>query len=401
MRAMTNPAPVTGLRRHPYRIFFPLGWLMTWVGLLPWVMYAWLGSSEYPRNLHSLVLIQGALTSFAVGFLYTMLPRRLDAPAPTSWQLWLAVLTPPLHAILVWQEQLALAHGLWCLLALTMVGFTASRIYGSNAGRRGPIAFAWIPLAWGFGLAGAGLQAIYSSQPVGDVGLIVLATESVAFGWILLTHGLFTSLILGVGGLFLPLVLHKQSSIDADQVPDARRRQRWHMLAAVVLLFSFAGQATGWEPQSLIARAATVLLVLLLIGGIHRPPTVAGTQRKLIWLASWCLPIGLALAAAVPSRPQIGLHVFFLGGIALITLTVALHVGLAHSTGQDLVFKPVLQTQLFGLLAGIALILRIIAEIDMIHRFDWLGAAATVMMLALVPWGQLVLTRLVPSIGKP
>lgn len=398
---MTEPTPVTGLRRHPYRIFFPLGWLMMWVGLLPWVLFAWLGEIEYPRYLHILVLIQGALTSFAVGFLYTMLPRRLDSPAPTTWQLWLAILTPPAHALLVWQEQLAYAHGLWCLLALTMLGFTASRIYGSNAGRRGPIAFAWIPLAWGFGLAGSALQAIHFAQPPGDVGLIMLSTETIGFSWVLLTHGLFLSLVLGVGGLFLPLVFHKQSSTDADQVPDMRRRQRWHMLAALAVLFTFAGQGSGWVLESLLVRAIVVFAVLAMMGGILRPPSIAGTQRKLIWIASWCLPIGLALTAAISTRPQIGLHVFFLGGIALITLSVALHVGLAHSTGQELVFKPVLQTQLFGLLCGVALILRIVAEIDLIHRFDWLGAAAACMLAALIPWAQLVLTRLVPLIGKP
>ena len=400
MRAMTDPAPVTGLRRHPYRIFFPLGWLMMWVGLLPWVLFAWAGLSEYPRDLHVLVLIQGALTSFAVGFLFTMLPRRLDAPAPTSWQVWQAIVTPPLHAWLVWQEQLAWAHGVWCLLALTMVGFTASRIYGFNAERRGPIAFAWIPLAWGFGLAGAGLQAIHTAQPPGAVGFLVLSSEAIGLGWLMLTHGLFLSLILGVGGLFLPLVFHKQSSTDADQVPNAKVQQRLHMVAAMVVLFSFAGQASGWWHLSLLIRAGTVLLVLLMMAGIHRPPSIAGTQRKLIWLATWCLPAGIALLAAIPSRPQIGLHIFFLGGIGLITLAVALHVGLAHSTGQELVFKPVLQTQLFGALTGLALVLRIVAEIDHIHRFDWLGAAAAVMLLALLPWAQLVLTRLVPAIGR-
>lgn len=398
---MTEPAPVTGLRRHPYRIFFPLGWLMAWVGLLPWVLFAWAEGYEWPREFHSLVLIQGVLTPFAVGFLYTMLPRRLDSPAPTAWQLWLAILTPPLHAFLAWREELAWAHGLWSLLALTMVGFTASRIYGGNAGRRGPIAFAWVPLAWGFGLAGSGVLAIHHAQPAGDVGFLALSTETIGFARLLLTQGLFMSLVLGVGGLFLPLVFHKQSSTDADQVPDARRRQRLHMLAAIALLFTFAGQATGWVWESLLARAAVVLLVLLLMGGIHRLPTVAGTQRKLIWLATWCMPIGLALTAFLSTRPQIGLHVFFIGGIGLITLTVALHVGLAHSTGQELVFKPVLQTQLFGALTAIAIILRTVAEIDMIHRFDWLGAAAVAMLLALLPWAQLVLTRLVPLIGKP
>ncbi len=406
--SMNAPSPVTGLRRHPYRILFPLGWLMAWVGLAPWLLFAWGANMPYPRDLHVMTMIQGVLTTFAVGFLFTMLPRRLDSPAPTSWQMALAVLVPPLHAILTWNHQIAAAHAVWAVLAGVMLLFTASRIYGSNANRRGPIAFAWVPLAWAFGLAGAILLAIATAQKPGEVGLIVLSTESIQMAWLFLTQAMFLCLVIGVGGLFLPLVCHKTSSVDADQVPNAKRQQRWHMLAALLILFSFALQAMHWTSYGLslrtvaiALRAAVAAAVLCAAGGILKPPSIEGTQRKLIWAAAWCIPLGLALTAAIPSRPQIGLHVFFISGVGLITLGVALHVGLSHSTGQDLVFKPVWQVQLFGALIAVALGLRIVAEIDLVHRFDWLGAAAVAMLLALLPWGQLVLTRLVPLIGKP
>jgi len=383
-----------GICRHPYRAFFPLGWFMAWWGVLPWILF-WAGSGiAYPRDMHAMIFIQGVLTPFAVGFLFTMLPRRLSAPGPKPWQITLALLLPPVHACLVWQQETGLAHLLWGLEAIMLLQFAASRVYASAGSRSGPAAFQWVPLGFLFGAVGSLVLSLAKFQPD------LLSQPHQYCAWLLLTQGLFLCLVLGIGALFLPLTAHKEASVDVNLTANPRQRRLGHGLAAIGIITGFALEAYGWISIGRGLRAACILLTLIFSARMHRFPSVAGTQRKLIWIASWCLPLGLSVAALFPNLPQVGLHIFFLSGTALITFSVALHVGLAHSSGQELVGRPVLAIQLFGGLVFVALLLRIIAEFDGTHRFAWLAAGAGVFLLALLPWGLLILPRLLPDLKR-
>jgi len=367
---------------------------MAWWGILPWILF-WAGSGIlYPREMHATIMIQGVLTPFAVGFLFTMLPRRLSAPGPKTWQMAMALLLPPLHAILVWQQETGWAHLLWGLEALMLLQFAGSRVWGSAGSRSGPAAFQWVPIGFLFGAVGALLLSLAKFQPD------LLSQQQQYCAWLLLTQGLFLCLVLGIGALFLPLTAHKEASVDVNLTANPGQRRLGHSLAALGILTGFALEAHGWISIGRGLRATCIALTLIFSARIHRLPSVAGTQRKLIWAASWCLPIGLSVAALYPSRPQVGLHIFFLSGIALLTFSVALHVGLAHSTGQKLVGRPVFAIQLFGGLVFAALFLRILAEFDSANRFAWLAAGASVFLLALLPWGWLILPRLLPDLKR-
>src|SRR5262245_37682475 len=63
-------------RREPFRILFPLGIGLAWIGIGHWVAYwaGWIGT--YSCTAHGLVQIQGFLMAFALGFLLTAIPRR-------------------------------------------------------------------------------------------------------------------------------------------------------------------------------------------------------------------------------------------------------------------------------------------------------------------------------------
>lgn len=336
---------------------------MAWWGILPWIFF-WAGSGiPYPRDLHATVLIQGVLTPFAVGFLFTMLPRRLSAPGPQPWQVLFAAVLPPLHALLVWQRELGFAHALWSLEACMLFVFAATRIWGRRGARTGPAAFQWVPIGFLLGTVGAAILSLAQFAPTW------VSAPIHYLAWLWLTQGLFLCLVLGIGALFLPLTAHKEPSVDVTQTPNPSQRRLGHGLAALGILAGFALEAYGWPTLGRATRALSALLTLVFSARIHRFPSAPGTQRKLIWAASWCLPIGLAVAAFYPSLPHVGLHIFFLGGIGLITLSVALHVGLAHSSGQELVNRAVPAIRFFGAFMAIALALRITAEHDALHRF--------------------------------
>jgi hypothetical protein len=68
-------------RAEPYRILFPLGALLAWAGVLHWLLLATGATDEYRSTFHAIAQIQGLMTCFAVGFLFTFIPRRTGAPA--------------------------------------------------------------------------------------------------------------------------------------------------------------------------------------------------------------------------------------------------------------------------------------------------------------------------------
>jgi hypothetical protein len=69
--------------REPFRVLFPLGIGLAWLGIGHWIAYwaGWIGT--YSCTAHGLVQIQGFLLAFAVGFLLTAIPRR-TASEPAS-----------------------------------------------------------------------------------------------------------------------------------------------------------------------------------------------------------------------------------------------------------------------------------------------------------------------------
>jgi uncharacterized protein involved in response to NO len=63
-------------QREPFRLFFPLGVLLGWLGVGHWLLYAVGATATYSCLAHGLAQVEGFLPAFALGFLLTALPRR-------------------------------------------------------------------------------------------------------------------------------------------------------------------------------------------------------------------------------------------------------------------------------------------------------------------------------------
>ena len=86
-------------RREPYRLFFPLGVALAWAGISHWWLHATGFLPVYRPVFHAMTQIQGFMTCFAVGFLFTMIPRRTGSRPPEVWEIGIGLLAPPLTAI--------------------------------------------------------------------------------------------------------------------------------------------------------------------------------------------------------------------------------------------------------------------------------------------------------------
>src|SRR5437762_12702715 len=103
------------LRREPYRLLFPLGALLAWAGVLPWLFFAFrlrsiyepvTGVLAYRSFLHPLAELDGFLGCFAAGVSLTAL-----MPPPACWQIVVAALASLPPAALAATGPLPLVQG--------------------------------------------------------------------------------------------------------------------------------------------------------------------------------------------------------------------------------------------------------------------------------------------------
>jgi len=367
--------PGTRWQAEPFRIFFPLGVVFGWIGIGHWLLYATGTTSTYSCSFHALIQMQAFMMAFAVGFLLTAVPRRTQGRPPSPLEL-LAVagsLTTVVGAALTGHQ--ALQQLAYAALFLLLLQFAVRRFIGSEAGRRPPAAFVLIPIGVLHGLGGAALiaAASFTSVHASTLALSRLAVE----------QGVFLCFAVGVGSLVLPLMNGLPPPPDLDASP----RERWRLLAyaaaGITIFASLAMEAGGWDRAGPMLRAAVLVLTLGPRAG--RRPGKPGLHRRLVWIAVWLMPFGLAASAIWPDYRVPALHVLFIGGFSLLAFGVATHVVLGHLdlTGLALGRPPALV--FLGTMIILAMLARLTADWSDTY-FEHLGWASGAWLLASAAW---------------
>lgn len=377
----TTPRPASWLRREPWRLLFPIGAVLAIAGVVPWLLFGLGEWPGWPVVEHSIVEIQGFLSTFLAGFLLTALPRRTGTPPPSTGLVALAVVAPVATSALGMMRSLAASQLPWLVLMVALAVSASRRFRDRAAGRRPPDCFVWIPLALGMGLSGTVLLAIY--HPLG-----------LDFGWhrlgqLLLLQGMFAALIVGVGGLAIPVMTRGEGP--PDGAADRPGPRHLHRLAAVLLAATFAIECFGAPTLGLALRAALLTVLVVAVPKAHRVPTRPGLVRRILPLAVWCLPLGYAVAALLHgighgAWVHIGLHVVFLGGFAMSTLMVGMHVGFGHGGRDDLANGTPWQAWAIAALVLVALLFRILVVLDPTVMTTWLVAASVAFAGACLVW---------------
>jgi uncharacterized protein involved in response to NO len=375
-------------RREPYRVFFPLGLLLAWAGVLHWLLHAVGVLANYRPIFHAMVQIQGFMTCFAIGFLFTAIPRRTVTAPPAAWQMLVGAALPVGVTIAAWNQNWPLTQVLWLGVVVVLAGFVGRRMASGRAGRRPPNSFVWIPLAFGFGVVGSLMTAALS---LGS-GFEYQAWHDLGQRFVL--QGMFLGLIAGVGGMVIPLLTCGDAPPDGKATARDRAARAAHIAAAVVLAFSFWIEVS-WSLRGGYALRALVLLAILLSSAkIWRLPRLAGWHRSLVWLSAWMLPLGYVVAALFPGHKKAGLHIVFIAGFAMMAFAVGLHVTLAHGGHNKLVTGRPWQVPLFGVLILAAATMRALVDFDQGRFFVWIGASAAAFLAATIFWALLALPRM-------
>lgn len=372
---------------EPFRIFFPIGMLFGISGVSLWPLYL-LGihTSFYPGLMHARVMIEGFLGAFVLGFLGTALPRILGTASLTRWELWTLVV---LHLT---------ATG----LHIGLQPFLGDRVFlalllfflvcmGRRFARREdlpPPGFALVSLGFLNALAGTALLA---SVPWN------LWTYAMPVGTALLNEGWVLLLILGVGGFLLPRFLGmERTEFPESRTPPPGWKTRALAAAAtgIAITATLIAESLAFHPLAAhLVRCATAAAYLLATVPFHRVKVPDVTLTICLRAALVLLIAGLAFPLCWPLQRVAGLHVIFIGGFSLLTLTVATRVVLGHSGNSHLFPAPLPFLITAALLIVTAAVLRAIGDFVPSTRNHWLNGASYAWMLGAAVWAWRVLPK--------
>lgn len=370
---------VSGWRRDPYKILFPLGVLLGFWGTVPWLLTATGASTAYPSAFHATVMFQGFLTCFATGFLFTFVPRKTATFGPTLVEMAIAVIAPIAIAVLSWRMLFHASQVAWLLLMGMLLVFLLVRVIRADASHEAPAPFVFLLCGIGCALGGAALFFFG-----GDHGL----------GMALVTQGLFLSLVLAISQTVLPAFFYAKPPVKGRLFSAEGAVQA---ALAILLFASFIAEARGALRLGWGLRAAVCAVVLFGLGGLWRPPTNPGLHHRFTWLSLWTLPLGCALAAALPHHRVAALHVVFLG-LGLMVFAFSAHVVLSHTGAGHLARGRPWPVAVFGVLALLAMGSRWLMSVDPSRFLLWLGAGAILFLGAGAVWFGWLVPRTLPGL---
>jgi len=329
------------------------------------------------------------MTSIAVGFLYTFVPRRTGTAPPSRLELLAGAGAPVLVTLAAWQERWAIAQALWVAGVSIVAAFVVRRLRSPGAERNVPGVFVWVPIALLSGIAGAALVAVAAVLGAQE------EPELWQLGRGLLLQGFVSALIVGVGGTMLPTLTHGPGA-----APGRRAGSLAQATAALLFLASFPVEVYVGPRPGFALRAAVAGGVLVWAARLWRPPSAPGLHRRLIWISAWLLPAGYLAAAADPALRSAALHVVFIGSFALLALSVSLHVALSHGGHPERLARRPWQVWAMGLLLLAAAVFRLMAGVDPARLERWLAPAAGCFLLGTVAWMSLVFPAIRASTAR-
>lgn len=382
LAASPELATAAAWKRDPWKLFFPLGLLLAWAGVLPWLLVGLGVGAAYLPAYHALVQVQGFLICFALGFLFTFLPRRTGTAPPETWELLVCLAGPALLAVCAILGAWLLAQVCWLVTLGTLARFALRRARTARAKNQLPPAFLWVAMGLVWGVLGSLCIAAGPWLP---------ARLSFLFevGRTLVLQGVFTGMVLGTGAFLVPAIARgTDPSRVAEGAPYRSALLRhaagcalWTAAAFVEPLFDVR---LGFALRGLVALAVVAGTMQL-----WRLPSMPGLHRWLVWVATWLLPAGSLVVAAAPGLRLLGLHVTFLGCFALLVLSVGAHVSLSHGGRPSLLSTSPWQHVAVTALLVLALFSRGI--LDVAPSQVWFALAAGGFLAATLAWATLAL----------
>jgi uncharacterized protein involved in response to NO len=361
----------------PYRVLFPLGFLFAIVGVSLWPLFA-LHLIPYPVPLHPILMIQGFVQCFILGFLLTAMPSFLHSSRATGVETGIAAAAMTGFLALNLAGLVPAAEALYVLSLLLLIAMGLRRFRHAQPP---PEEFLFVAVGLLLGLAGGVLQ--------GAAAAGILQEPSPRFGLHVISFGMVLSIVLGMGGLLVPTFT---SMRDPLVIPGLARpherapRRALYATLACLIVAALALEATGRPVAAAWVRAGAGSVALLWVWKLLRLPRTRDLFSYCLWASGWMLLAGLWVPAALPMWSLAGYHVLFIGGLTLLILGIATRVTVRHGGHPSAAEAKVLGIGVAAAV-GLSLLGRLGAEMLPRQALPWLGASAGVWILAWLLWG--------------
>jgi uncharacterized protein involved in response to NO len=365
------------IRSEPFRIFFPIGIVLGFVGVSHWGWYYSGITDTYSCNYHGLLQIQGFEMAFVAGFTMTAFPRFLDSSPARWWEVGTALVLLLGSACSLYFEEWELAEWTFAPLALLLILFCLTRYRTREDDPPAP--FLLVPIGLGFAFVGS-LLILY--PPQGFVKLGQRLVEQAALICFLLAYGSYLG----------PRLVHGKSPGEAESSPKSGYRAP--ILASVVLLLSFLLETGVHEALGRLIRACGLTVYAVRILPILSFPAERRFTAWLLWSGFWLLLAGQWLAGIFPDYEIVALHLTFVGGFSTITLVIGTRVIAAHCGPEEKIWVRARALKAIGLFLLAALVSRVVSDFMTWYYFGMLHVAAGFWMTAALIWGFAYIPRL-------
>ena len=315
---------------EPYRVFFPLGVLASVWGVMMWPMLhaGWI--HFYPGDAHTRMMIEGFMGAFVIGFIGTAFPR---LTGNCSWFrgeffaiLLLWTLTVGSHAV----GKVQAGDSAFCATLLALFVGMAGRWISGNKDTPPP----------GFVLAFAGIVGAAVAAGLLAADKLVPWSVEWQFARLWLFQGFLLLPLMGIGPYVMPRFFGMSSSHSFDDSPNPPagwwRVAVLAIIAGLLVVVSFVLEVAGKALAGQLLRAAVILVWFATQTPVFRRAKLSTTPGTAVRWALLGLASGLACAAFWPYARVGSLHLFFVSGLGLATLSVGARVILGHAGRHDL-----------------------------------------------------------------
>ncbi len=283
----------------------------------------------YPNMAHAHLMIEGFVGGFALGFVATAMPKLLEAPSFKPWQIFAFA---ALHLSYCTLHLCGFTRSGDALFAVMMGIFIIQLLVKIAPGKTVPPPSMILAA---LGLVGGTLGAAWMAA-VGSTG----AVTEYAFAQRLLYQTFILLPLLGVGGYIFPMILgttNFQAQLNGTRITRAWKTKALEStVLGILLILTYwievqSGENNPEKPMAWVRFALSFVWLTKESGWLKRSGTGSGAMPFGLRAGIVCL-LGCFLTTGLLQQHRIALdHILYVGGFALITITVASRVLLAHS----------------------------------------------------------------------
>ncbi len=363
---------------NPYRYLFPIGCLNGVLGAFLWIAFRYGWIEFYPVAQHANLMIGGFLFSYALGFLWTAIPRFLQAPEAGVGELSILVSAMAITPVLGLFSNPLFFYASILLALLTTARFGKKRFQLRRTNPPPSFIFIFV----GMCLAAISIFLLMLSSFF-ELPSLLLACAKNFF-----LKGFLLCLVLGIGSKLIPVLL------GWAPIPSQQKDREVPMRIAPFPLFIISILLGGvfFESYNNTRLAGFFYAASLITAGLYsmklgKVPKTRSALSVFVWISSIAIALSPLSLTADPSYAVHFWHLTFISGFGLLTLFVSLRVVLAHSGQEFLRWEKRPAFYLLGTLVLFASATRISAPLlDSSHLLGHYAYAAIVWICALGIW---------------